>query len=451
MDPASYWHELVARHAGDRLCASLAETMRAQRLTFGGRLLCPFLRPFFLDAKDEARVRDAAEALWTLGERVTQAAMVDDTLLDDLVLREEEVRLARIDPGYATTSTAARADAFILADSLQFAEYNAESPAGLAYSQGLAELFAGTPLMDEFRAHFDARMYRPVERILDALLASYREWGGTASPPLVAIVDWREVPTYTEFELLRDAFTAAGVPAIVCDPRDLTFDERSPAHGLHAQGQRIDLVYRRVLINDIVARPDECRALVSAYERRAVCVANSLRCKIPHKKAFFAVLTDERRSALFSDRERELIRRHVPWTAVVREGRVRRDGRDIDLVPYLRAHRDGLVIKPNDEYGGTGVTLGWETSESDWDRAIARALAERDRGWVAQERIAVRRERFPTCADGRVEMRDMLVDFAPYLFRGALAGFLTRLSATGLANVTSGGGQVPAFIVKGKM
>ena len=41
----------------------------------------------------------------------------------------------------------------------------------------------------------------------------------------------------------------------------------------------------------------------------------------------------------------------------------------------------------------------------------------------------------------------MLVDFAPYLFRGKLSGFLTRLSATGLANVTSGGGQVPAFVV----
>ena len=45
---------------------------------------------------------------------------------------------------------------------------------------------------------------------------------------------------------------------------------------------------------------------------------------------------------------------------------------------------------------------------------------------------------------------DMLVDFAPYVFRGRLAGFLTRLSATGLANVTSGGGQVPAFVVSGR-
>ena len=44
-------------------------------------------------------------------------------------------------------------------------------------------------------------------------------------------------------------------------------------------------------------------------------------------------------------------------------------------------------------------------------------------------------------------MRDMLVDLAPYLFRGKLGGYLTRLSTSGLANVTSGGGQVPAFVV----
>jgi uncharacterized circularly permuted ATP-grasp superfamily protein len=255
------------------------------------------------------------------------------------------------------------------------------------------------------------------------------------------------VPTFTEFELLRDAFVAKGIPTIICDPRDLEF-----AGGrLRTEGRTIDLVYRRVLLNDIVARRDECAALVDAYEARAVCVANSFRCKIPHKKAFFAVLTDPRRSALFSDHDRALIHRHVPWTAILREGLIRRQNRDLDLVPYVRNHREQLVIKPNDEYGGTGVTLGWETSEQEWDRAIAKALTERNRGWVVQERIAVRREPFPICVDGRVEMRDMLIDFAPYVFRGRLAGFLTRLSATGLANVTSGGGQVPAFVVNAEV
>jgi uncharacterized circularly permuted ATP-grasp superfamily protein len=276
----------------------------------------------------------------------------------------------------------------------------------------------------------------------------------------MAIVDWREVPTYSEFEILRDAFTALGLPTIICDPRDLEFAagarfSGAAGRGLYAKGERIDLVYRRVLINDIVARETECRALLDAYRSRTVCVANSLRCKIPHKKAFFAVLTDARHEMLFSEPERAMIRRHVPWTALVEERRAVLDGQSIDLIPHLRAGRNEFVIKPNDEYGGTGVTLGWETSEGDWDAAIARALAERNRGWVAQRRINVRREMFPVCgadaaSPGGVQttMRDMLVDFAPYIFRGRLAGYLTRLSASGLANVTSGGGQVPAFVVR---
>src|SRR5262245_42014232 len=300
------------------VCAQLAGRRRERRLTFGGGLLCPVLVPLFLSPEDATLVKEAAETLWTLGERVAQAAMADRTLLDDLGLSDDEIRLARIDPGYPTTSTAARADAFILPESLQFAEYNAESPAGPAYSQGLAALFSELPLMASFRERIDARPYRPADAILPALVASYREWGGTAAAPQVAIVDWRDVPTYSEFELLRDGFVAAGVPTTICDPRDLAFDRGR----LVAGGVAIDLVYRRVLINDIVAREDECRALLQAYQAGAVCVANTLRCKIPHKKAFFAVLTDERYAPLFSDDERTMIRRHIPWTALVEERRV---------------------------------------------------------------------------------------------------------------------------------
>ena len=455
ISPIDTWNSLLAGADSSAMCVRLSAQMRERRLRFGDRVICPFLRPFFLDAADEARVQGVSEMLWTLGERVARVAAESPEMLADLALSDAEIRLAQIDPGYATTSTAARADAFILPGSLQFAEYNAESPAGAGYSQGLAELFSAEPIMAGFRERFDVRFSRPIEALLDALIASYKEWGGTASPPRIAIVDWRDVPTFSEFEILSDAFTALGVPTVICDPRDLEFaaGARSSAgagRGLYLKGERIDLVYRRVLINDIVARETECRALLDAYRSKTVCVANSLRCKIPHKKAFFAVLTDERHAGLFSAEEREMIRRHVPWTAIVDERRVTLGGQDVDLVTHLRAQRDQFVIKPNDEYGGAGVTLGWETSESDWDAAIARALAERDRGWVAQQRIAVRREMFPVCDAGGMSMRDMLVDFAPYIFRGKLAGFLTRLSATGLANVTSGGGQVPAFVVSQK-
>ncbi len=435
-DPATVWHGLVREGADADLCRGLAERMRERHLTFGGRLLCPFLRPFFLDPADEARIKRAAETLWRLGERVATAAARDTRIMHDLCLSDAEIRLAGIDPGYDVASTAARADAFILPGSLQFAEYNAESPAGPGYSQRLAELFDGEPLMARFKEHFDVRYYRPIAELLAALLQSYSEWGGLERPPRVAIVDWREVPTWSEFELLRDAFTATGVPTVIADPRDLSFNGRA----LTAHGERIHLVYRRVLINDIVARPDECRALIDAYSAKAVCVANSLRCKIPHKKAFFAILTDERYHHLFDRTDLEIIGPHVPWTRLVRE----------HGAEHIRRDRHRFVLKPNDEYGGTGVTLGWETSESQWDAAIARAIRESERGWIVQERINVRRESFPVCEASTIVERDMLVDFAPYLFGGRVSGFLTRLSATGLANVTSGGGQVPAFVVESR-
>jgi uncharacterized circularly permuted ATP-grasp superfamily protein len=130
--------------------------------------------------------------------------------------------------------------------------------------------------------------------------------------------------------------------------------------------------------------------------------------------------------------------------------RTTRDGESYELLEYIRARRDRFVLKPNDEYGGKGITLGWEVDEHQWDAAINSALADRTSAFVVQERIQVRREIFPMQTESGVQMRDMLVDMAPYLFRGRMAGFLTRLSSTGLANVTSGGGQVPAFAVNSR-
>jgi len=427
-----------------RYCEEFAASMRARKLTFGDRVHCPFLRPFFLTEADESRVRVAAETIAALGERVTAAALESRALFDQLGLTDAEERLVRIDPGYACASTASRLDAFLLPDTLHFAEYNAESPAGLGYTQRLCELFDAMPAMTRFRAGRRVRFNPTIAPMLDALIASYREWGGRADPPTIAIVDWRNVPTWTEFEILRDAFVARGVPTFVCDPRDVTFENGT----LFCGGEHIDLLYRRVLINDILSRREECAALLQAYEAKAVCVANTFRCKLAHKKAFFAVLTDDRNAARFSAAERAAITAHVPWTRVVADAETVKNGRRQSLLRLAEDERELLVLKPNDEYGGTGVKLGWETSPAEWRAELTSALKDPPGTWVVQERIPVRREIFPMFDPiGEVAMRDMLVDFAPYLFRGRMAGYLTRLSSTGLANVTSGGGQVPAFVV----
>ena len=451
-DPVEYWDELLRPlvKKSPELAKRFLADVRGAKLMFGERVHCPFLRPVFLSPQDEQRVRLVAETIAAIAERLTTAALEDESLFRQFHLRPEEERLVRLTTGYGPASTASRLDAFLLPESLKFTEFNGESPAGPGYSETMSDIFRELPVMPEFEKRFEVHSYPLTAKLLDALVTSYVDWGGNTQRPQMAIVDWKEVPTWSEFEILQERFEKMGVPVVVADPRELEFDGKR----LAAKGKKIDLLYRRVLISDIVRRPSECEALVKAYTAGAVCVANNFRCKIPHVKAFFAVLTDGQNAGLFSEEERDLIHRHVPWTRVVDDVKTEYDGEAVELLKHVREHQMELVMKPSDEYGGKGVTLGWEVDKKHWERAIEEALtggkqAQESGCWIVQERIPMRRGVFPYIGKhNKVEFKNMLVDFAPYLFRGRVAGFLTRLSTTSLANVTSGGGQIPSFRVE---
>jgi len=451
-NPVEYWDKLLRPFLKkpSLLAEEFLEDVRAANLTFGDRVHCPFLRPVFLSPEDEHRLRSVAETIVTIAERLTRQALEDAALFQQFHLRPEEERLIRLNPGPGPASTASRLDAFLLPESLKFTEYNGESPAGPGYSETLSDIFRQLPVMEEFKKRFEVHAYPLSAKLLDALITTYVDWGGKTKRPQMAIVDWREVPTWSEFEILQARFERMGIPVVIADPRDLEFDGKK----LVAQGKTIDLLYRRVLLNDIVARPKECEALVRAYQSGKLCVANNFRCKIPHVKAFFAVLTDGINAKYFSPEEQELIQRHVPWTRVVADVKTTHDGKAVGLLEFIRKNQKNLVMKPSDEYGGMGVTLGWEIDKAHWEKTVEQALpgakGEPGQGcWIVQERIPMRRGEFPFIGEGhKVDFRNMLMDFAPYIFRGKVAGYLTRLSATSLANVTSGGGQIPSFRVE---
>jgi hypothetical protein len=102
-------------------------------------------------------------------------------------------------------------------------------------------------------------------------------------------------------------------------------------------------------------------------------------------------------------------------------------------------------MKPNDDYGGHGVYIGWESDESEWDAAISHALSG---DYLVQERVETSRELFPWVNEDGVKMIEQLLDIDPLLFFGKVAGGFTRLSSSSLANVTSGAGMVPTMLVE---
>jgi hypothetical protein len=418
------------------------ERMRHARLTFGGRVLCPFLRPQFVSPDVYEQVRVVCRGIFRAIEKVE--ALLGPELWTRVDLTPAERELVAIDPGYRRSSPTSRLDSFVTPTAYQFVELNAESPAGIAYAEVLMDIFLELPIVQRFQERWTLKRFQARERLLQTLLDCYREGGGREEHPVIAIVDYEDVPTRTEHHMFRDFFEESGYPAFVCDPRDLTYE----GGVLRSEGRPIDIVYKRLLVNEFLERIDELQPFLQAARERRVTVVNPFRCKPIHKKAIFEVLTDDELASRFDADERAAIAAHVPWTRRLREGRTTRHGQSIDLVPFARANRDRLVLKPNDEYGGKGVSIGWEASESEWDAAIAEGLRS---SFVVQEKVELARQSFPELAeDGSVRFRDLVVDLDPFVFQGEVEGFLTRLSGSSLANVTSGGGQVPAFLIEPK-
>jgi len=421
------------------LTLRFAERMTRANLTFGGRLLCPFPRPNFVSPPVYEQIRGVCRGIFRAVEKVEQA--LGTALWDRVDLQPEERELVAIDAGYRRSSPTSRLDAFLTTSKYQFVELNAETPAGAAYSEILAEVFLEIPLVKKFQERWRLRRFHSRERLLETLVACHREGGSRTEKPSIAIVDYEEVPTRTEHHMYREFFESQGHIAVVCDPRQLSYEGGKLRHG----DTVIDIVYKRLLVNELLERIDEMQPLVRAVRDRAATLVNPFKCKPLHKKAIFAVLTDDDLQGLFTEEERTAIRAHVPWTRRVSEGKTTRDGKVVDLPQLIRTERDRLVMKPNDEYGGKGVFIGWEMSDTDWEDALATALRS---SYVVQEKVELRRRSFPELGPSGLAFRDLVVDLDPYLFNGEVEGFLTRLSGTSLANVTSGGGQVPSFLVE---
>ena len=447
-DAVSRYHDLLRDEAlAEASRVMLDEGLEQAKLIFGGRRLSPYLRPHFVTEEDFARIIRSCETVWSAIQKVKDAAIDDPSIVDDLGVTEIERELIAIDPGYKAVSPTARLDSFLTDAAYSFVELNGESPAGIAYVDAAYDIFSRLPVMKKFAETYNVRPLYGRRFMLEVLLDSYEEYLGRKpdTVPQIAIVDLKDRPTQKEFELFKEFFEGEGYPTIICSPEELVFDNGR----LHVGDFKIDIVYKRLLVNEYLPIINQYPALLDAYRAGAICLVNSFRSKLIHKKALFAVLTDQRRAGLFSSDEQEAIRKHVPWTRIVRAEKTDYFGKEIDLIEYIRANRDQLVLKPNDDYGGHGIFIGWNSSEAEWNTALESALADGD--YLTQERVPTAREVFPALQDdGTVKFAEQLVDLDPLLFNGRVRSAFTRLSFSELANVSSGGGMVPTFIISKK-
>ncbi len=460
-EPAiQYYHELVSKMDTSALAevsAHFISELREHKACYGERPLSTFLRPKFVTPPQLELIKSACRVLREAVVKVKEALFAQPDFMAQVGLSEGERLLCEIDPGFSRLSITSRWDSFMTETSegltLKFVELNADTPAGIAYNDVMSDIYLRLPFMAEFRQRYNVQPFAVRAILLRELLDTYKEWQGNKSSrkmPQIGIIDWRGVSTWPEFELMQEYFESQGIRTILADPRELEYSRDKGGSGvLHAGDFEIDLIYKRVVTNEFIEKLDEVQAMYHAVKNRDVCLINPFRAKLVHKKSLFALLTHENCQHLFDEDEQQAIRAHIPWTRRIEQSTTIYRGQRLDLCDYIAQHKDDFVIKPNDEYGGKGVTLGWETPSAQWEKLIKAAL---DDFYVVQEKVPIAKEKFPYYdpALRDLQFAELVVDFDPYVFGPVVGGVLTRLSASSLANVTAGGGSTSTFLISPK-
>lgn len=422
--------------------ARLKTMMRARRLLYGAREIGVALRPHVLTRAQYAILVRASEVLAGAFEKIASALLSEPSRMETVGLTEREIKLALVEPRHSASTVTSRLDAFVHGHEVKFVEYNAENPSSLTDQVGLNEILLEVGAMRDVLERYQLRQFSPEKHLLTALLNTFREWGG-AGAPNIAILDWNGLPTAHEFVLLEEFFSRQGVRTLICAPDQLHYENGK----LRCGPFPIDLVYKRVIINELLSACDDSHPLIRAYVAGHVCLVNSFRCKMVHKKAAFELLTDEANAGWFTSREKEVIRRTVPWTRRVIQRKTHHGGREVDLIEHVRKLRAQFILKPNDDYGGRGIAFGERLTSSEWDAALSEALAG---DYVVQEKVELRTEVFPIFSESAWALQSMYVDTNPFLFQGRVEGAMVRLSDSPVVNVTSGGGETGFFVIDGE-
>jgi hypothetical protein len=428
-------------------CAGLeqhvATWLHEHDVVFNGSTIPFVLMPHFISPGQLRRVRHSVDRLSRVLDRFCDAYPHDAALRDELAVSPEEDSLIRIDPGFPRPMRICRLDAFLAGYDVKFLEFNADSPAGIGYTDILYRGLATAIDLPRVRHEFDTAYTPMLPELIATLLEAYghvrARHDDLPEQPRLALIDVQDSPAVPEFRIVCAAARRQGIDAVHGTLDELDYDGST----LHLQGEPVQLVYRRALLEDL----DQADLVAAARDGR-VCIVNPFRARVANNKKLFALFGDPRFAHLVEGDEVEVVQKTIPWTRVLRPGRVSYGSWMIDLLPFVADNRERLVLKPASSYGGRNVALGMETPQERWEEIIA---AHADRAdFIVQEYVPVPEEMFPTIEGGHVQMRLKRFNINPFGIGGRHAGSITRISDRAVINVSAGGGLLPSVIGRHK-
>jgi hypothetical protein len=415
--------------------------------TFRGEPMPTLLKPNFISPKQARILVRTVEMMSRILDKFVHFYLNKYEVRRIMKFPEKENELFFIEPGYQSPLVISRLDAFLDRSSVKFLEFNCDSPAGIAYSdvleEGFHEIFKEYPFLNDWSIQSFLRQ----DLLLHSMLECYRQFRALKpdmpEKPLIAIVDWKDVSTYSEFQMHEKHFRFHGYETLIASPQDFTIKNGRAM----VFDREVNLVYRRVITRELVSKWDEVPDFISCIRDGLVCCCNSFRSYIVGNKKVLSLITNPQFQEIYTRQELKTIRETIPWTEILMDSEVAFEGKPVVLKDFIPHNKDRLVLKPANMYGGKDVYIGRETDSGTWEHIMNQHIHEES--WVVQEYVDIPRDSYPE-TDNAFQLKDKYVNINPFALLGNYSGTITRISDHPVINVSAGGGLVPTFTARHK-
>ncbi len=406
-----------------------------------GKPFPTFLKPYFIDNRLKNHLKKTVENIMNAIEKVADLFFQGSEFEKYFEMDPLDKELAMLPTYYPRRVIQARLDAFMEEDGeIKFLEFNCDSPSGMGWHDELVRMFEKLPIIKKFKEKYDFNLEILLDNFYNMLHQKYREFGGEKGKAF-AIVCNRESSIRYDVELIVEYFNKRfNYPTIYADPRDGEYDGKV----FKMNGVEVGLIYRDA-IQDFTDYLDEVKPTLQAIKDGKVAIVNPFASRVGGLKCVLWFMTDEMTRHLFNSEELEAINRTIPWTRFLKEKKTNYRDKTVDLVEFVRKNKDNFVLKPNRGYGGFGVTIGKDVSQSKWEEVINEALKP-EQSWVVQEFVNIPSDDFPQFNGGLTfKSKNINVNF--FAFNGKFGGGFVRVSDSSVINIHQGGGLIPIAYV----
>ncbi|WP_404951228.1 hypothetical protein HFP69_01835 [Streptomyces sp. ARC12] len=319
-----------------------------------------------------------------------------------------------------------RPDLVIGPDGPQFLEFNVSGAlGGVVETQSRLAVWRGLHADEEGRTPFRspspfavrAEMFRSLSAEL-------------AVAPRVAVVGSARVTGVERryFEMEADYYNSHGLTARFFEPEEL------PEAWDCAPHLRYPVGLRNFTIPDWLDAGLDTTPVQGALDHGCLLVGTQTSTFL-HSKLTMGLLSEGR--PWMTEGDRRLVERYLPWTRILSDRRTDREGKQVDLLPFVLKNRELLVLKAALGESGQQVIIGREADQAVWESAVGEAVQGRTS--VVQEFVRPGTCRVALIADGVDEPYDADVApvLGPLLFGGRPAGLFCRFFGDGSAGIVS--------------